>query len=81
MWQNGQLSRNLVVNLYTKISEKKICIQVGISTRDQYPPRLKSSHSAIHHPLVLQTAYLHRSLSYTHTLPYPLRQWPFFLFV
>jgi hypothetical protein len=32
-----------------KISEKKICIRVGISTRDQYL-RLKSSRSAIHHP-------------------------------
>ena len=31
----------VLVNLYTKISEKKICIRVGISTRDQYP-RLKS---------------------------------------
>ena len=39
----------VLVNLYTKISKKKICIRVGISTRDQYP-RLKSSCSAIHHP-------------------------------
>ena len=26
----------VLVNLYTKISKKKICIRVGISTRDQY---------------------------------------------
>ncbi len=39
----------VLVNLYTKISEKKICIRVGISTPDQYL-RLKSSRSAIHHP-------------------------------
>ena len=39
----------VIVNLYKKISKKKICIRVGISTRDQYP-RLKSSRSAIHHP-------------------------------
>ncbi len=39
----------VLVNLYTKISEKKICIRVGISTPDQYL-RLKSSLSAIHHP-------------------------------
>ena len=39
----------VLVNLYTKISEKKICIRVGISTRDQYP-RLKSSRSATHLP-------------------------------
>ena len=32
----------VLVNLYTKISKKKVCILVGISTRDQYP-RLKSS--------------------------------------
>ena len=40
---------NSFVWICTKISEKKICIRVGISTRDQYP-RLKSSRSAIHHP-------------------------------
>jgi hypothetical protein len=39
----------ILVNLYTKISEKKDLHPVGISTRDQYP-RLKSSRSAIHHP-------------------------------
>jgi hypothetical protein len=39
----------VLVNLYTKISKKKICIRVGISTRDQYL-RLKSSRSVIHHP-------------------------------
>jgi hypothetical protein len=43
------LYKFVLVNLYTKISEKKICIRVGISTRDQYP-RLKSSRSAIHPP-------------------------------
>jgi hypothetical protein len=45
------LYKFVLVNLYTKISEKKICIRVGISTRDQYP-RLKSSRSAIHHPAI-----------------------------
>jgi hypothetical protein len=39
----------ILVNLYTKISEKKDLHPVGISTWDQYP-RLKSSRSAIHHP-------------------------------
>jgi hypothetical protein len=39
----------VLVNLYTKISEKKNLNPVGISTQDQYP-RLKSSRSAIHHP-------------------------------
>jgi hypothetical protein len=42
----------VLVNLYTKISKKKICIRVGISTRDQYP-RLKSLRSAILHPTPL----------------------------
>ena len=43
------LYKFVLVNLYTKISEKTNCIRVGISTRDQYL-RLKSSRSAIHQP-------------------------------
>jgi hypothetical protein len=46
----------VLVNLYTKISEKKICIRVGISTKDQYL-RLKSSRSAIHHPTYSMSAH------------------------
>jgi hypothetical protein len=46
----------VLVNLYTKISEKKICIRVGISTLDQYL-HLKSSRSAIHHPTSSNSAH------------------------
>ena len=54
--KNVQIGANVITctNSYwsiciQKLAKKKICIRVGISTRDQYP-RLKSSRSATHHP-------------------------------
>ena len=47
---------NSFVRIRTKISEKKICIRVGISTRDQNCLQSSQRH-AIHHPTVSISAH------------------------